>query len=227
MTEPQQPTPDGVTPPEGSAPPPPPDPAGGWETPPPPQPGAWQQPAPPPSGAWPQPNAAQDGVQPGAPQPGWQQPSPSQPGWGQPSAQGPWGQPGAPGWGPAPGQPAWPPTAPARRSRKPWVIGCLVLIALLLVGVGSCTVFFVRSFGVAGTVLANSNGEIDGFHANTYNGRTSIVFTAARGVDEAEGTRIACTVIVPAMRNAGAEDDWALVNRAGDVIASKSTTSCP
>ncbi|MFN8629586.1 MAG: hypothetical protein U0838_04475 [Chloroflexota bacterium] len=162
----------------------------------------------------------------------WQQPPAQQPGWQPGPPQGQWGQPGQPyaqpgGWGPAPGQVGWPPPSPPRRSRKPWVIGCLVLFLLLVIGVGSCTVFFARSFGVAGSVLAASNGQIDGFRANSFNGRTSIVFTAARGIDIADGQRIACTAIVPTLRNAGADDDWVLVNRAGDVIASKSNTSCP
>jgi hypothetical protein len=156
----------------------------------------------------------------------------SQPWQPQAGAGQPWMSPGG-GWSPQggwvpqgpPPQGAWAP--PPRRSRKPFVIGCLLVIVLFIVGVGACTAVLLRSFGVAADVMAASGGQIDGFHANTINGTTSVTFQAARGVTEAQGTTLACTVIKPKL--AGTEwagVTWVLVNRAGDVIASD-RTACP
>jgi hypothetical protein len=137
---------------------------------------------------------------------------------------------GAPGWPPVGGPTGggWaPPTERPRRSRKPWVIGCLGLLLLLVIGVGACSVLAFRSFGSAGAILAASNGEIDGFNIRTFNGSTTIWLQAARGVDDSEGERLACEVIRPAIAATElAGTPWVLVNRAGDPIASNETP-CP
>lgn len=152
---------------------------------------------------------------------------------------GPPPPPGAPALPPA-GSPAWPPPAPAPgagwaapqaanrpRSRRRWVIGCAVLLILLVLGVGACTLLFVRSLGSAATVIGASNGRIDGVNVQNNNGRTTITFQAARGVDESEGPRLACDVVRPALAGSDqAEARWVIVNRAGDVIASD-RTPCP
>jgi hypothetical protein len=126
-----------------------------------------------------------------------------------------------------PGATGWQtPPAPSR-SRRNWVIGCLVLVVVLVVGVGACTVLALRSFGPAGAVLVESSGEIDAFNVQTFNGQTEIVFTAARGIDEADGPRLACQVIGPTLAGTDLDGtDWVLVNRAGDAIATNETP-CP
>ena len=108
------------------------------------------------------------------------------------------------------------------------MIGCGLLLLLLVLGVGACTVFFVRSLGSGFSVIANSGGAIETFSVVSANGRTRITFQAARGIDVEDGPRLACDVIKPTL--AGSElagADWVLVNRAGDVIASDETPCGP
>jgi hypothetical protein len=119
---------------------------------------------------------------------------------------------------------------PAQRrpgSRRKWRIGCGLLLLVLVIGVGACTVLLARSFGAAAAVMSASGGRIDGFNASTFNGRTTITFQAAKGVEPSEGPTLACDVVRPALATtelSGA--DWVTVDRAGDVIASKATP-CP
>jgi hypothetical protein len=55
-----------------------------------------------------------------------------------------------------------------------------------------------------------------------------VTFQAARGIDAADGPRLACEVIEPTLEGTDLEDaDWVLVNRAGDVIASDETDCGP
>ncbi len=160
----------------------------------------------------------QPGASPGAaPQPPGPPPAPAMP-------------PSAPTPAPWPGAPAssWiPPTEP-QRSRRRWVIGCGILLLLVIVGVGACTVLFVRSFGSGLSVVAASGGQIETFQVFSGSSGTTVTFQAARGVDAADGPRLACEVIEPNLRGTELEDtDWVLVNRAGDVIASDETDCGP
>ena len=161
--------------------------------------------------------------------PGWPDAPPPPP--SSPAAPAPLPPMPTPGpWDPTPGQiPAgWaPPTAPRRRSRKPWVVGCGCLLVLLIVGVGACTAIFARTFAAAGSVIGASHGQITSFNAQSTNGRMHYVFGAAAGIDASIGPRIACDVIVPALKGSdGAYSDWVLVDSAGSTIAS-SETPCP
>jgi hypothetical protein len=107
------------------------------------------------------------------------------------------------------------------------MIGCGVLLVLLAVRVGACTVMFARSFDTGQRVIDASGGQIDGFHFATYNGSTTITFQAAQGVDASAGPRLACDVVRPTLVRIGAAGvGWVIVNRAGDPIASD-TTPCP
>ena len=120
------------------------------------------------------------------------------------------------------------PAAPRRSSRRRWVIGCGLLLLLVIVGIGACTVLFVRSFGTGLSVVAASGGQIETFRVFTGNTGTTVTFQAARGIDGADGPRLACEVIEPTLEGTELEDaDWVLVNRAGDVIASDETDCGP
>ena len=162
----------------------------------------------------------------------------------QPGPPGPAAPPGLPPAPPAstapPGTPpnaTWPggppsswnaPTEPRRSSRRRWVIGCGVLLLLVIVGIGACTVLFVRSFGTGLSVVVASGGEIETFREFTGTAGTTVTFQAARGIDIADGPRLACEVIKPTLEGTELEDvDWVLVNRAGDVIASDETDCGP
>lgn len=128
---------------------------------------------------------------------------------------------------PEPPAPGWDAVAPARRSRRGWLIGCGALLLLLIVAMGACGALLVKTVGPAGAVLAASNGQIDGFNAQSINGRNEITFQAAVGVDGEDGVRLACEVIGPALAGSDLErTPWVIVNRAGDVIGS-SETACP
>ncbi|HEY6571383.1 MAG TPA: hypothetical protein VIZ22_13900 [Candidatus Limnocylindrales bacterium] len=108
------------------------------------------------------------------------------------------------------------------------MIGCGLLLLVLVLGVGACTVFFVRTLGSGFAVIANSGGDIESFSSSTFNGRTVITFQAARGVDLEDGPRLACEAIKPALAGSELEDEeWVLLNRAGDVIASNETACGP
>jgi hypothetical protein len=140
--------------------------------------------------------------------------------------------PPGPGWVPAsPPQMTWyPPPPPVKRSRRTlWIVLGVVTLVLLLV-IWSCSQFIGQlgnSFGPGFAVINASNGQITNFNVNTFNGRTTVYFTAARGLDLPDGPRLACDVVGPAIEGttlAGAE--WVILNRAGDVIAS-SDTPCP
>jgi hypothetical protein len=120
--------------------------------------------------------------------------------------------------------PGWNAPPPRPASRKRWLIGCLVLVIVLVIGVAGCAVFFVRSFGSAGEVVLASDGRIDQFNVRSINGVTHVTFWAARGIDAAEGPALACDVIVPSLSGTElASADWVLLNRAGDVIATDET----
>jgi hypothetical protein len=132
---------------------------------------------------------------------------------------------------PPPGQgssASWVGVTPGRpASRRRWVIGCLVLLVILVLAIGGCVALLWRGFGGAASVIANSHGEIDGFRVYTGTSGTTITFTAARGLDLADGPRLACTIVRPSLAGTDLADaDWVIVNRAGDVIAS-SATPCP
>ena len=115
-----------------------------------------------------------------------------------------------------------------RRSRRKWVIGCGLLLLLLVIGVGACTVLLVRGLGPGFSVIANSGGDIETFSAVSANGRTRITFQARRGLDVEDGPRLACEVIKPSLASSElAAADWVLVNRAGDVMATNETPCGP
>jgi hypothetical protein len=97
-----------------------------------------------------------------------------------------------------------------------------------VIGVGACTVLFVRNFGSGLSVIAASGGEIETFRVFQGTGGQTITFQAARGIDATDGPRLACTVIRPTLEGTELEHaHWVLVNRAGDVIASDETDCGP
>ena len=166
-----------------------------------------------------QPDSPTPSVPPGPPPPSAPPPGPPP---SPPSAPPYVGQSPAPvSW--APGSPT-----PARRSRRRWVIGCGLLLLLVIVGIGACTVLVVRNFGAGFSVIANAQGDITTFSASNVNGRTTITFRAARGLDESDGVFLACEVIKPTLANSDlASADWVLVTPAGDVLASNATPCGP
>jgi hypothetical protein len=102
-----------------------------------------------------------------------------------------------------------------------------VLLLLVIVGIGACTLLVVRNFGAGFGVIANSAGDITTFSANSVNGRTTITFEAARGIDVEDGEFLACEVIKPTLAGSDlASADWVLVTPAGDVLATDETP-CP
>ncbi len=120
-----------------------------------------------------------------------------------------------------------PPSTGRSTSRRGWVIGCAVLLIVALLGVGGCAVLVWRGVGGAVLVVAGSHGEISSFRMDAGTSGTSIMFQAARGLDEADGPRLACDIVRPNLDNTDLADaTWIIVNRAGDVIASDQTP-CP
>jgi len=108
------------------------------------------------------------------------------------------------------------------------VVGVVVLLLLALVG--SCALFLrdlSTQFAPAASVINVSRGQIDSFRVNTFNGRTTIIFQAAQGVDATDGPDLACRIVKPTLANTSAAGTaWVIVNRAGDAIASNETP-CP
>ena len=107
------------------------------------------------------------------------------------------------------------------------MIGCLGLIAILVI-VGALGVSTLsRAFGNGFAVMAASGGQIDSFRVFANGPVTNITFQAARGLDLPDGPRLACDVVRPALATTDwANANWVVVNRAGDVIASNETP-CP
>lgn len=147
-----------------------------------------------------------------------------------PPASPPTGMPPAPSWaGPPPVY--WGSTAPAKpRSRRTLWIALGIVAVLLLLGLWACSLLLKdlgNNFGPAAAVISAADGQITGFRVNTFNGRTTITFQAAQGVDVADGPSLACNVVKPTLASTTAQATaWVIVNRAGDVIGS-SETPCP
>jgi hypothetical protein len=104
----------------------------------------------------------------------------------------------------------------------------VTLLVILLVG--SCGLLLRdlgTNVGPAAAVMNASHGQITSFNVNTFNGRTTITFQAAQGLDLADGPSLACDVVKPTLETTTASvAEWVIVNRAGDVIASNAT-ACP
>jgi hypothetical protein len=125
--------------------------------------------------------------------------------------------------------PAWltPPPEPRAGQRRRWLLGCGVALAVVVVLVAVGAFYVSRSLANGFAVVSASNGQIESFRAFSNGSATTITFQAARGLDLRDGPRLACQVVRPALAAtdwAGAR--WAIVNRAGDVIASHETP-CP
>ena len=199
-------------------------------------PQGWGQPpqTPAPWGA-PPPDAGQPGwgAPPPAAQPGWGAPPPppaAQPGWGAPppaAAQPGWGQPtagGQPGWGQP--QPGW--GQPPKKGGHGWLIAFLIVLAVLVVGVGGCTVFALPYIQTTVKLQQDLTGKVSNISFNNTNGNMTWVIHLEAGHDSAsEATDIACNTIRPDLKGTQfANSDFELIDSEGYLVADNNTV-CP
>ena len=192
---------------------PPPD-QPGWAALPPNEPGFG---APPPQGQ------PQWGQQPSQPQ--WGQPQ-GQPQWGaQPQGQPQWGQPGQPQWG-QPGQPQW--GQPQRSgNRHGCLIGVVIVLVLVVLGVGGCTVFALPYIQTDVKLTQDLGSAASSVSINSTNGDTVWVITLKDGYDsQAQAEALACAVVKPDLAGTKfANDQFRIVDHDGYLVADD-TTPC-
>ena len=108
-----------------------------------------------------------------------------------------------------------------------WLIGCGALLLLVAIGVAIAVSSIGQLGSAAGTVIAASGGEIDGYRTEVVNGRTVLVFDAAPGIGARDGIRLGCGVVRPTLAKTVLRlEPWLLIDRAHEVIAT-SETPCP
>jgi hypothetical protein len=195
-------------------------------------PQGWGQP-PQASTPWgaPPPDASQPGwaAPPPPAQPGWGAPPPAaQPGWGQPPAapQG-WGQPpagGQPGWGQP--QPGW--GQPPQKKGHGCLIAFLIVLAVIVVGAGSCTVLALPYIQTIVKLQQDLGTRDSSISFNNTNGNMTWVIHLSPGNDsQADAAIIACTIVRPDLRGTQfSNSDFELIDSDGFLVADNNTV-CP
>jgi hypothetical protein len=98
----------------------------------------------------------------------------------------------------------------------------VAIVTVVLVG------FFSSSLKTVNDLTAGSNGRITGVNEVTTTNGTTFSIYAAVGVGPAEGIELACSVVRPILARDGySTARFVVLDRAGDILATESTTCGP
>lgn len=119
--------------------------------------------------------------------------------------------------------PSWRNRPWPRRHWRPLLF--LGLVAIVVVGLFS---FFSSTLKTVNDLSAGSNGRITGVNEVTTTSGTTFTIYAAVGVGPAEAVQLACDVVRPILAREGYSDArFVVLDRAGDILATQSTTCEP